>query len=115
MLSAAVPLEGLCFCASVCQLSCPQMSQHLQRSQFSFLPEMELECRRMCQGALKGFAGILSVSLNCCLHGDTFYLYCWPVGFEGIPWVQFYFQIPISHLYLSLFQLSYQIDSHKYS
>lgn len=76
---------------------------------------MELECRRMCQGALKGFAGTLSVSLNCCLHGDTFYLYCWPVGFEGISWVQFYFQIPISHLYLSLFQLSYQIDSHKHS
>ena len=70
---------------------------------------------RMCQGALKGFSSTLRVSLNCGLHGDTFYLYCWPVGLEGIFWVQFYFQIPISHLYLSLFQLFYQIDSHKHS
>lgn len=39
-LSAAVPQKGLCFCASVCQRSCPKMLKHLQCSQFAFLPEM---------------------------------------------------------------------------
>lgn len=84
-----------------------------------FLPEIELAlcrmCNQMCQGALKGFSGTLRVSLNRCLCGDTFYLYCWPVGSEEIFWVQFYFQIPISHLRLSVFQLFYQTDSHKHS
>ena len=56
--------------------------------------------------------GVLDLLL-CTMTPFTCTAGLWPVDLAEIIRVQFYFQIPISTLYLSLFQLFYQIDSHK--
>lgn len=70
-------------------------------------------CDYMCQGALQGFSGTLRVSLNSSWSHLLPVLLACGLG-ENIL-VHFYFQIPISLLYLSSFQHFYQTDSHKHS